>query len=117
MPKANRQCLNCGSSYYACSACIGIRSWKNVCCCTECYREYLSKINNFDPDPIEQNIGEIKDMYVVLKNKDKFEVTGYDIPLGRIDADNGQTYLEEDIDHLEISLEELQEVARYDGKW
>lgn len=56
-------------------------------------------------------------MYVVLKNKNKFEVIGYDIPLGRIDAENGQTYLEDEIDHLEITLDELQEVARYQGKW
>ena len=74
-------------------------------------------MNDFNPNPIEYNTGEIQNMYVVLKNKNKFEVIGYDIPLGRIDAENGQTYLEDEIDHLEISLNELQEVARYQGKW
>ena len=116
MPKANRKCFNCGASYYACSACIGIRSWKNVCCSVECYREMFKK-DIYDPDPIEQDIGEIKDMYVVLKDNNKFTVTGYDIPLGRIDAENGQTYTENEIDHLEISIDELQEVAKYNGKW
>jgi hypothetical protein len=72
----------------------------------------------YDPDPIEQNIGEIENMYVVLKkNNNKYEVTGYDIPLGRIDADNGETYTENDIDRLEISIKELKEVAKYHGKW
>ena len=32
--------------------------------------------------------------------------------MGRIDADNGKTYTEDDIDHLEISIEELKEVAQ-----
>ena len=116
MPRANRKCHNCGSSYYACSACIGIRSWKNICCSVECYRELFKK-EIYDPDPIEQNVGEINNMYVILKNNDKFEVIGYDIPLGRIDADNGITYTEEDIDHLEISIAELKDVAKYNGKW
>ena len=82
----------------------------------ECYRELFKK-EIYDPDPIEQNVGEIKNMYVILKNNDKFEVIGYDIPLGRIDADNGITYTEADIDHLEISIAELKDVAKYDGKW
>lgn len=116
MPKANRKCHNCGTSYYACSACIGINSWKNVCCSVECYREMFKKeIHN--PEPIEQDIGEVKDMYVVLKDNKKFEVVGYDIPLGRIDVAEGITYTENDIDHLEISIEELKEVAKYKGKW
>ena len=116
MPKANRECVNCGTPYYACSACIDIRSWKNVCCSVECYRAMFAK-GVFNPDPIEQNIGEVKDMYVVLKDNNKYEVTGYDIPLGRIDAENGETYTEKDIDHLELTIEELQDVARYNGKW
>ena len=66
MPKANRKCFNCGASYYACSACIGIRSWKNVCCSVECYREMFKK-EIYNPDPIEQDTGEIENMYVVLK--------------------------------------------------
>ena len=116
MPKANRKCFNCGASYYACSACIGIRSWKNVCCSVECYRELFKK-EVYNPSPIEQDIGEVKDMYVVLKDNNKYEVVGYDIPLGRIDANNGETYTENDIDHLEISVDELKEVAKYNGKW
>lgn len=116
MPKANRQCHNCGASYYACSACIGIHSWKNVCCSVECYRELFKK-QIYDPDPIEQDIGEVEEMYVVLKNNNKLKVTGYDIPLGKIDAIDGVTYVENDIHHLEISLEELKEVAKYQGKW
>lgn len=116
MPKANRKCFNCGNSYYACSACIGIKSWKNVCCSVECYRE-LFKREIYNPEPIEQDIGDIKNMYVVLKDNTKFMVTGYDIPLGKIDADNGKTYTEDDINHLEISIDELKEVAKYRGKW
>lgn len=116
MPRANRKCHNCGSTYYACSACIGIRSWKNICCSVECYRELFKK-EIYDPDPIEQNIGEVKNMYVILKNNNKFEVIGYDIPLGKIDANNGITYTEEDIDHIEVSVAELKDVAKYNGKW
>ena len=104
MPKANRKCHNCGTSYYACSACIGIRSWKNICCSVECFREMLNR-GLFNLEPIEQNIGEVENMYVVLKDNNKFEVTGYDIPLGRIDADNGKTYTENEIDHLEITID------------
>lgn len=116
MPKANRKCFNCGVSYYACSACIGIHSWKNVCCSVECYREMLKK-DVYNPLPIEQNIGEVKNMYVVLRNKNKYEVVGYDISLGRIDANNGETYTENEIDHLEISIEELKEAVECKGKW
>ena len=116
MPKANRKCINCGTSYYACSACIGIKSWKNVCCSVECYRQ-MFKREIINLEPIEQDKGEVKDMYVVLKDNKKFTVIGYDIPLGRIDADNGNTYTENDIDHLEVSIEELKEVAKYSGKW
>ena len=122
MPKANRKCLHCGTPYYACSACIDIRSWKNICCSVECYRAFMGKswngyIEDVFAEPIEQDMGEITDMYIVLNNQEKLEVVGYDIPLGRIDAIDGKTYTKNDIDHLQISLEELQEVAKYHGKW
>ena len=116
MPKHNRVCHSCGDTYYACAACIGINSWKNVCCSVGCYRKmFAQKI--YDPDPIETNKGEVNNMFLIDTSGNKKEVSGYDIPLGRIDTTDGMTYTKENIDYLEITLDELQEVAEYNGKW
>ena len=71
----------------------------------------------YNPEPIETNTGEVKDMFLIDTSGNKKEVTGYDIPLGRVDTIDGMTYLKEDIDYLEVTLAELQEVAKYKGKW
>lgn len=121
MPKYNRKCLYCGSPYYACRACIDINSWKNVCCSVECYRKMCKQIERKEMKPVPENVGEIKNMYIILKelynNKEiKKEVTGYDLTLGRIDCSDGKTYTDKDIDHFEISLEELREISKSGGK-
>lgn len=119
MPKYNRKCFNCGSPYYVCRACIDINSWKNVCCSVECYRNLFSK-EYYNAEPIEQNKGEVSDMYIILKNRTKnkkVEVTGYDLSLGKIDGADGKTYVDEDIDHFEVTLDELKAIAKDGGKW
>lgn len=51
MNKYYKNCFNCGKEYKLCYNCNPkVRfSWREVCCCPECYAEYLDKINgNFD---------------------------------------------------------------------
>lgn len=44
--RTNATCFNCGKPYYVCRTCESIYSWKNITCSTECYQEYIKKINN-----------------------------------------------------------------------
>lgn len=46
MSLPNKECKNCEKPFYSCTSCVdkGIFYWKSICCCEECFQEYIKKI-------------------------------------------------------------------------
>lgn len=108
----NRICRKCGRNYYACSNCIAINSWKNICCSRECYRKYVASDGALIPKEIKvvNNMSAIL-LRAVLKNEKTISITGYDLELGKFDCTDGYTRVFEDFDCFIIPTNEMKEIS------
>lgn len=108
----NRECSYCGEKYYVCKKCIGINSWKNICCSRECFRKLIEE----DKEMIPSIINEVSNMKTVLRaglnNNKTIDIIGYDLELGKFDCSDGSTKTFEDIKYFIVPKEEMEDVSK-----
>lgn len=52
--KPNTKCRVCGKEYFCCGDSRAINSWRAVTCSTDCYKEYIRRIEESRKTPVEQ---------------------------------------------------------------
>lgn len=113
----NRKCVTCGTEYYACGACVGKNSWKNLCCSRECYRKYIEGGKEEKPNIIEFANEARKDGLVLLRggleSGSMMDIYGYDLALGRFDCADGQTRGLDSFKFFIWPREEMKDVGEY----
>lgn len=112
MPKYNHKCQYCGKEYYACASCIGIYSYKNICCSVECFRKmFVEKTQTTEPLIIDK--GETN-MLGTLKDNVLVKIIGYDLENGKFDCDDNKTRSNLDFKNFILTYEELKEISLQD---
>lgn len=109
MPKYNHKCCYCGKEYYACASCIGIYSYKNVCCSVECFRKAFTEQKTVaQPTIIDK--GETE-MQGILLNGTPIDIIGFDLENGKFDCADALTRTNFDFKNFIISYEELKAIS------
>lgn len=108
----NRKCNYCGNEYYICRACIGIHSWKNVCCSRECFIN-MQSLDGVNPIVIENGDNNMSKtiLRAELKDGKTYDIIGYDVDLGRFDCDGGRTLTYDDVKFFYITPEVLKDIV------